>query len=89
MVVGSTPAAATMNVIKKILISHTTYDEVKRLPCVVNVDKETLRTVYLDLNGRCCEARNGDYLVCFASGIWQRFGSEAVGKLTITPNGML
>jgi hypothetical protein len=89
MVAGSTPAAATMNVIKKIPISHTTYDEVKRLPCVVSVNKETMSVVYLDLDGRSCEARNGDYLVCFASGIWQRFGSEAAGKLAINPNGML
>lgn len=78
-----------MNVIKKILISHATYDEVKRLPCVVNVDKETMVTVYLDLDGRSCEARNGDYLVCFASGIWQRFGSEAADRLVVTPNGLL
>lgn len=89
MVAGSTPAAATMNVIKKTLISHATYDEVKQLPCVVSVDRKTMATVYLDLDGRRCEARNGDYLVCFASGIWQRFGSEAAGKLVMNPNGML
>lgn len=86
MVAGSTPAAATMNVIKKIPINHTTYEEVKQLPCVVSIDKGTLITVYLDLDGRSCEARNGDYLVCFASGIWQRFGKEAMDKLAETPN---
>lgn len=88
MVAGSTPAAATMDVIKKIPINHASYDEVKRLPCVVSIDEETLVTVYLDLDGRSCEARNGDYLVCFASGIWQRFGKEAVDKLAVTPNGI-
>lgn len=88
MVAGSTPAAATMNVIKKIPINHTTYEEVKQLPCVVSIDKGTLITVYLDLDGRSCEARNGDYLVCFASGIWQRFGKEAMDKLAETPNGI-
>lgn len=88
MVAGSTPAAATMDVIKKIPINHTTYEEVKQLSCVASIDKDTLTTVYLDLDGRNCEARNGDYLVCFASGIWQRFGKEAVNKLVVTPNGI-
>lgn len=86
---GSIPPCTTMNITRRIRIDRSTIDEVSHLECVVKVSKDTMTVTYLDNQGLEREARLGDYLVRFASGIWQRVGKEANDRIIAYPNSIL
>lgn len=78
-----------MKIVKTIKISKTNIEEILFLECVDRLGWSEDGTLEVHLNpgltkGRLT-VREGEYLCQFASGLWQRFGSEAFGKTVCKP----
>lgn len=78
-----------MKIVKTIKIGKTNIEEICSLECVDQLDWLYDGTLIVHLSpgltkGRLT-VRTGEYLCQFASGLWQRFGSEAFGKTVCKP----
>lgn len=78
-----------MKIVKTIKIGKTNIEEICSLECVDRLDwsEDGILIVHLSpglTKGRLT-VRTGEYLCQFASGLWQRFGSEAFGKTVCKP----
>lgn len=77
-----------MKTIQSVPISNATYEKLFSVPCVTSVlrtGKDITVTLDASLTKGSLRASSGDYLVQFASGLWQRFGPEAWQKLLHNP----
>lgn len=79
-----------MDVKKYIEVTCRNYKELKKLECVKDIQLKSGTELELTIKPECTQGmpivREGDYLVQFASGSWQRFGSEAFLKLNLLPS---
>lgn len=77
-----------MRITRFIKITTASCGIITELPCVESVARSPSGiTVNLSPShtSGSLQARTGDYLVCYASGKWQRFGSEAFFRLVTNP----
>lgn len=78
-----------MKIIKTIRIGRSNVEELSSLGCVDMIEwcNDCTLTVHIKpstTKGRLT-ARTGEFLCQFESGLWQRFGSEALGKTICKP----
>ena len=78
-----------MKVKQYIRIRKDTIDEVSRLDCVERVEYGHNGEIVVLLKPECTkgnrQVRKDEYLVQWKSGLWQRYGSEAFGRLFKNP----
>lgn len=77
-----------MKVKNIIRISKENINALRNLECVENVEQNgkdiTVRIKQERTDGKL-EARNGEYLIQWGNGMWQRYGSEAINLLFKNP----
>ncbi len=80
-----------MNITQHIRIWRKDVEKIKTLDCIESIDfpshSQTAVTVVIAKDktlGRNI-AHEGDHLVQFANGLWQRFGAEAFNRLSFNP----
>lgn len=83
------PTVSRMKAKRYIQINAKTYETLFSLECVTAVQRDPRGHIIVCLSPSATRgslrARTGDWLVQFASGEWQRFGSEAYQRLVANP----
>ena len=78
-----------MKIKKNIKIDKSNIEEISSLECVESFELLHDGTVFVRLKKEFTQGRqtliNGDYLCQFASGMWQRFGAEALNRTFMDP----
>lgn len=78
-----------MKVIQSLKLEKQNIELFKELPCVKSVVTDSSGNPTVTLHPSSTRGshvlRKGDYLVCFASHLWQRFGALAFERLFISP----
>ena len=78
-----------MKVIQSLKLDKQNIALFKKLPCVKSVETDSSGNPTVTLHPSSTRGshvlRNGDYLVCFASHLWQRFGLLAFERLIASP----
>lgn len=78
-----------MKITKHVKVASDTYGTLAKLPCVASVARSPSGRITVLLSPEYTSgtllAHTGDYLVRYASGQWQRFGSEAFFRLVTNP----
>lgn len=78
-----------MKVIKTIKIEKSNIDELSKLDCVDSIDCKSDGTISVRIGDKYTKGNQvlfkGDYLCQFESGLWQRFGSEALNRIFKNP----
>ena len=78
-----------MKIVKTIKIGKSNVEEISSLECVDSIEwcEDCTLTVHIkpEMTRGRLTVRTGEYLCQFASGLWQRFGSEAFGKTICKP----
>lgn len=79
----------SMKVIKTIKIDKSNIKEISSLGCVENIEWLHDDTLFVRLKDGSTHGKqtltNGDYLCQFESGLWQRFGAEALNRIFKNP----
>lgn len=78
-----------MKVIKTIKIDKSNIEEISSLECVDGFEWWHDDTLVVRLRPEFTKGRqtlmDGDFLCQFESGLWQRFGAEALNRISRTP----
>lgn len=79
-----------MDIRNHIKVTYRNFSELRELECVKEIKLLSEHEVVLRIKPDCTKghpiAREGDYLVQFSSGLWQRVGSDAFMRLTLKPS---
>lgn len=78
-----------MKIIKTIKIDKSNIEEISSLECVESIDWWHDDTLVVQLDNKFTRGRQtlmqGDYLCQFESGLWQRYGAEAMNRALMNP----
>lgn len=78
-----------MKVTKTIKIDKLNIEEIKSLECTDRLEYRDDDTIMVFLKSEFTKGRktlsNGDFLCKFESGLWQRFGAEALARTLMNP----
>lgn len=78
-----------MKIVKTIKIDRVNIEEISSLECADMIewcdDCTLIVHIKPEMTRGRLTARTGEYICQFASGLWQRFGSEAFGKAVCKP----
>lgn len=79
-----------MDIRNHIKVTYRNFSELRKLECVKDVKLKSEHEVVLHIKPDCTKGlplcREGDYLIQFSSGLWQRVGGDAFMRLTLKPS---
>lgn len=79
-----------MDVIKQIKVTYKNKSQLEKLDCVQHIELISEREIAIRLKDECTEGlpviQEGEYLIQWKTGKWQRFGAESYNKLCTKPS---